>query len=147
MDDRGQTLQDFVLGISIFILGFVLVLSLIPGLLTPFEPAVGTAEQATADRIASTIVSNLSIPAQPNTLNSTETATLFALSTTDLKDRFGVTSTTHVNVTLESLDGSARNDTVGDPATRDELAESIRLVSFDDPSRSEPAYRLIVRAW
>jgi len=144
--DRGQTLQDFILGISIFVLGFVLVLSLIPGLLTPFESAVGTDEQATADRVSSAIVSNLSMPAQPNYLNQTAKKTLFDLSTADLENRFGIRSTTQLNVTLATLNGSIQINATGEPATRDEIAESIRIVSTDDPD-CEPACRLIVRTW
>ncbi|WEL17879.1 Putative pilin/flagellin [Halorhabdus sp. SVX81] len=147
MDTRGQTLQDFVLGISIFMLGFVLVLSLIPGLLTPFESSVGANEQAAADRVTSTIVSNLSMPAQPNTLNGTNAMALFSLSTTDLKDRFGVGSSMHLNVTVEYLDGSAPVAMVGDPVTRDEFGKSSRIVSVDVPGSTEPAYRLIVKVW
>ncbi|WP_136687014.1 DUF7287 family protein [Halorhabdus amylolytica] len=147
-DDRGQTLQDFVLGISIFIVGFFIVLSMFPGLLGPFQSGLSSDKQANAERISATIVSNLSEPAQPNHLNTTATKNLFALSASDVRTRFNLSRPTQVNVTLEALNGSAQLEHVGDVVTRNQTATSIRIVHVNVTSGDcDPACRLVVRTW
>jgi len=147
-NDRGQTLQDFVLGISIFIVGFFIVLSMFPGLLGPFQSGLSSDKQASADRISATIVSNLSEPARPNHLNTTATKDLFALSTSDVRTRFNLSTPTQVNVTLETLNGSSQFETVGDSVTRNQTAMSARIVHTNVTSGDcDPACRLVVRTW
>ncbi|WP_135665897.1 DUF7287 family protein [Halorhabdus rudnickae] len=146
--DRGQTLQDYVLGISIFIVGIFIVLSMFPGLLGPFHSDIGRDKQATADRVSSTIVSNLSVPEQPNHLNTTATRNLFALSTSDVRTRFNLSRPTQLNVTLEALNGSAQFETVGDGITRNQTAISTRIVHVNVTSGNcDPACRMVVRTW
>ena len=144
--NRGQTLQDFVVGISIFILAFVLAISLMPGVLSPFTPTVGTQTQATAERVSGAIVANLSEPAAPNSLNETRVDVLFNQSGSNLHNRFGLAESTQINITLEELDGLAQINTTGDYRNRDRTGQSGRIVTVNDSS-CDPACRLVVRTW
>lgn len=146
--DRGQTLQDFVLGIGIFIVAFMFVLSLFPGLLTPFQSTAGGSERAQAEQVSTRILSNMSAGPQPNHLDGTRVNSIIAPSTTqsDLRKRFGLASTTQLNVTVESLNGTEKLYRTSNSARNHEVATSARIVTLED-ARCRPACRLVVRVW
>ncbi|QGN06248.1 hypothetical protein Hrd1104_02380 [Halorhabdus sp. CBA1104] len=147
--DRAQTMQDFVLGISIFMIGFMFVLALFPGLLTPFESSLDGNTEAAADRVTAEIVSNFSKPAEPNVLNATRlNQTVFndSRSVADLKSQFGLPSDTGLNITLQRLDGMAHLNASGNPVTNDRTAISVRIVDTGF-SGCDPGCRLVVRTW
>jgi AraC-like DNA-binding protein len=145
-DTRGQTLQDFAVGVGIFLVAFMFVLSLFPGLLSPFQSSASGAERAQAEQVTTQILDNLSEGSQPNHLDAAELATLGGDSEADLLDRFGLPTTANINLTVETLDGTrniyASTNTVGDR----EVATAARIVTMDD-ARCEPACRLVVRVW
>ena len=146
--DRGQTLQDFAIGIGIFIIAFVIVLSLFPGLLFPFQSATSGSERAEAQTVSTSIVSNNSVGTAQNNLSVTEIQPLFDPSTTeaDLQARFGLSDTTNINITIETLDGeSIIFGSANEPGER-EVATSTRIVTMNDPECA-PACRLVVRVW
>lgn len=145
-DTRGQTLQDFAVGVGIFLIAFVFVLSLFPGLLTPFQSSTSGAERAQAEQVSTQMLNDLSTGSQPNHLDATALSTALSGSEADLLDRYGLPITANINVTVETLDGTrniyATNNYVGDR----EVATSARIVTMND-ARCEPACRLVVRVW
>ncbi|ELY44459.1 DUF7287 family protein [Natronorubrum sulfidifaciens] len=146
--DRGQTTQDFAVGIGVFILAVAFVFSFLPTILTPFDSSVSGGQTAQADRIADRLVHNLSdSDTSPNAINDT------AFNETDgeLEDRVGLrTAGDQVSVQIEQLNESETvNDMViGDQYNGQSAASSARIVTLDDnPEGCETACRLVVRVW
>ncbi|MFA9501386.1 hypothetical protein ACERIM_01250 [Natrinema sp. H-ect1] len=152
--ERGQTTQDFAVGIGIFLLAIAFVFLFLPSVVTPFDSSVGGAETAQADRIADRIVNdtatgtgneiNFEDSDYDDTENLTEQVGLRASSDEDLVyDR--------VNVTIERLNGSSDIDTgltAGDDYTGQPAASSARIVTLaNHPDECRPACRLVVRVW
>ena len=144
--DRAQTLQDYAIGIGIFIIAFMFVLSLFPGLLTPFQSEAGGSERAQAEKVSTTILANLSEGSQQNELNETALSTLFdgSMSEAALLERYGLASTTNINITVETLNGTRNVYTSTNDVGGSVVATSTRLVTI--PS-CDPACRLVVRVW
>nr|WP_181685618.1 hypothetical protein [Halorhabdus salina] len=142
-------MQDYVLGISIFLVGFMFVLALFPGLLMPFESTLDGDTEAAADRVSAEIVSNFSEPAEPNVLNTTQLdQTVFnsSRSVAELRSDFGIASDTSLNISVEQLDGVARLNASGNPVTSDRTAVSVRIIKTGT-SGCNPGCRLVVRTW
>ncbi|MCU4752712.1 hypothetical protein OB919_12120 [Halobacteria archaeon AArc-curdl1] len=152
LGSRGQTTQDFAVGIGIFLLAVAFVFSYVPTLITPFSASTAS-DSAQADRIATDIVANY----------STETAN--ELNATKLDDRndssmseFGIrqsldgTPIDRVNVTIESFDGE-QSYTFGEEYRDQPSGTATRVITLDDPSeldedfKCDPACRLTVRVW
>ncbi|ELY57268.1 hypothetical protein C491_10799 [Natronococcus amylolyticus DSM 10524] len=153
---RGQTTQDFVVGIGVFLLAVALVFAAIPSVATPADP-VGDAERGQADRIADRLVA--------------EFATHNELDGDRLVDELGADGIGHrseleggpadeVGVRLERLDGTTLERTDGSPVLEAEAtpyegqpaASSARIVALEGPfelesGADEAAYRLVVRVW
>ncbi|GAB3668765.1 DUF7287 family protein [Halopiger thermotolerans] len=160
--DRGQTTQDFAIGIGVFILAVAFVFSFLPSIVTPYDSSVGGAETAQADRIADRVVQNLSTGESPNEINGTPIVD-GAWSDAQLANLTGLRSTTSdsgdfvhidkVNVTIQHLNGSAVEHTtvdgVGPAYDEQPAASSARIVSveYDSGGFDEPGYRLLVRVW
>ncbi|WP_276253764.1 DUF7287 family protein [Halomontanus rarus] len=159
--DRGQTTQDFAVGIGIFLLATAFVFSYMPSLLTPFSSSVDSGQTAQADRIAATIVDNLSEdPDRPNHLNASAFEEQYgdADDGTDLAAALGLRVANGVpidkaNVSIEELnqseDRSARridDYTGGDPYSDESAASAGRIVTIDHLD-CDPACRLVVRVW
>lgn len=146
-DDRAQTLQDFAIGIGVFLVAFVFVLSLFPGLLTPFQSTASGSERAQAQQVSTEILSNYSAGPQQNNLSAVRMNTLLSTSSeADLLDEFGLASSANINITVETLDGTANVFKSTNDVRNRELATSTRLVTLAD-ARCDPACRLVVRVW
>jgi hypothetical protein len=150
--ERGQTTHDFALGISVFLVASLFVVSFVPGVTAPHTEGVSEAEQEHARAVAGTLVANLSTGESPTTLDDAATVDFFTTDwgETGLQERFALRNATNLNVTLRGLeegDGvltSCGGDrcAVG-PRYRDQsAATTVRLVRFD----GQP-YRLEVRVW
>lgn len=168
LDTRGQTTQDFALGIGIFLIAVASVYSTVPSLLSPYDTSVGVAETNQADRLAGAMLDTLTESTDRNELdieafnetfvndpegdNLTETLALRVGSGDHVFDR--------VNVTLETFDGEPITNTAdqsfaaGDVYDSDRPSRSgARIVTVDDVSvleeseACEPACRLVVRVW
>ncbi|AGB32457.1 hypothetical protein C488_12373 [Natrinema pellirubrum DSM 15624] len=150
--ERGQTTQDFAVGIGIFLLAIAFVFLFLPSVVTPFDSSVGGAETAQADRIADRIVNDtatgegneINFTSYQGKENLTKQVGLRASSDKDLVyDR--------VNVTIERLNGSSDIDTgltAGDDYTGQPAASSVRIVTLaNHPDECRPACRLVVRVW
>lgn len=135
---RGQTTLDFAIGMSIFLLAVIFVLTFVPGMLEPFQSGPHEATVVT-DRIASQLVgSTLTDGGSQYLLNTTCTLAFFNTSYDDagcgfdnsrpVADRLGTDM--HVNVTVKrdfDGDGTAEpacwyNDQVTDCADGWQLA-------------------------
>lgn len=117
--DRGQTTLDFAVGMSVFLLTTVAVVSFVPGMLEPFQTGP---QEATviADRVATQLVeATLVDSGQQYVLNTSCTLAFFNASKSDvgcgfdnasaLEDRLGVTSQS-INVSIHydfANDGSS----------------------------------------
>ncbi|MCU4716590.1 DUF7287 family protein [Halapricum hydrolyticum] len=145
-DERGQTLQDFAVGIGVFLVVFVFVLSLFPGLLTPFQSSASGAERAQAEQVTTQMMHNLSEGSEPNHLNATRVTATLNQPESDLRDRFGLPSTVNLNITVETLDGETHIESTVNRLYDREVATSARIITMDDPE-CDPACRLVVRVW
>ncbi|TYL37688.1 hypothetical protein CV102_15230 [Natronococcus pandeyae] len=164
LSDRGQTTQDFAIGIGVFLLSIAFVFSYIPSLTTPFDSPAGGAETAQADRIADRLVHSLSDSADRNEIDGERFVATYANDDEDENvTALGLRATDdavfdHVSVRLETLDGNetehdgtamAAETTAYDDQS---AASSARIVTLDDEFDlddydDEPAYRLVVRVW
>ncbi|MFC4249332.1 hypothetical protein ACFOZ7_20775 [Natribaculum luteum] len=167
-DGRGQTTQDFAVGIGIFLLAIAFVFAYLSTLLTPFSSPVGGAESAQADRIAATIVDDLSETDQPNHLNATAFDETYGhQSSADLASELGLQSADddvaidRVNVTIRQLaadeddrdlvtDDDGTTLRAGDQYQNQSAASAGRVVTVyteTDDDVCDPACRLVVRVW
>jgi len=163
-DERAQTVQDFAVGISIFLLVVGAVFLMFPSLFTPYEQAISDeGPDSQADRIGMLIADNVSDGEATNELTEEELEYWFEKSDGDLQDAVAVSSSTQVNVTLTTMnatnegpidldDGAFSVDKAAagpDPGDRD-TSTAARIVTVEDSATdggTEPAYRLVVRVW
>ncbi|ELY85148.1 DUF7287 family protein [Natrialba taiwanensis] len=168
---RGQTTQDFVVGIGIFILAMAFVFSFLPSLITPFDSSAGGAEIAQADRIADQVVTNLSDSDRPNEINASEfEARYTGHSAAELRTELGLRASENggetvafdrVNVSVETLTDGPPDEQFVDPTAlaagetynNQSAASTARIVTVADEEGilddgdCEPACRLVVRTW
>lgn len=159
--NRGQTTQDFAVGIGVFILAVAFVFSFLPSILTPFDSSVTGGQTAQADRIADRVVHNLSVSTDsPNEINGTQFQADYAANDDNLTERLGLREDQarydQVNIRFENLDGRfddsdlEENWTAGDDYNNQSAASSARIVTVDHSDFNDPdeaAYRLVVRVW
>ncbi|QCC55781.1 hypothetical protein DV706_02825 [Natronorubrum bangense] len=146
--DRGQTTQDFAVGIGVFILAVAFVFTFLPTILTPFDSSVSGGQTAQADRIADRLVDNLSdSDTSPNTINGTA----FDEADGELDKRVGLrTAGDQVSVQIEQLNESETVMSIGHEYNGQSAASSARIVTINEPPSGlgdEAAYRLVVRVW
>lgn len=153
-DDRGQTLQDYVVGISIFIVVVFMALAFFPNLLSGFQTGTVADHEAQADRVAREIVTNASTSGSINDLNATIIEEIVAMSEDDLRSRYGLHGSINLNITVESLDGGSyvtdgTTTLAGEPGYfGDSAGTAARIVTLTDKAYGcSPACRLVVRAW
>lgn len=151
--ERGQTLQDFVLGVSVFLVVVVFVFGLFPNFLSPFTAGVDASERAQADRLARNLIENHSVEASDNTLNGSKLATTMQESDARLRKRFGLSTTADINLTVRELDGErvVRYDGTplahGSSRTNQSSGSVSRIVSIAGSEKCQPGCRLIVKVW
>ncbi|QCS43085.1 hypothetical protein [Natrinema versiforme] len=155
LDRRGQTTQDFAIGIGVFLLAIAFVFSFLPTVVTPFDSSISGAETAQADRIADRIVHNTST-GSGNEIDPTAFNTTYANG--DLTENLSLRSSNghqidNVNISIETFGDSATideqaNRTSGDVYDEQAAASSARIVTIKDGSGNcDPACRLVVRVW
>lgn len=149
--DRAQTLPDFVIGVTVFLLTIGFIVAFVPQMMAPYE---GQETSVVADRAASSLANDLlsksgaasgqgaSSEQEPSSgLNETCTAAFFTDSDASgcsfdandsIEDRIGIDSRYAINVTLEgSVGGSPGSDTW----CADEDEESIGPCDGDQTER------------
>ncbi|MFC6767584.1 DUF7287 family protein [Natrinema soli] len=157
--ERGQTTQDFAIGIGVFLLAIAFVFSFLPSVVTPFDSSVSGAETAQADRIADRIVHNASTDT-PNELNSS--AFNESYTGPNLAAQLGLrangpdsddTVYDNVNVSVVPINGSVPvKDTNGEKLAggehySDQPAASAARIVTTNTDICTPACRLVVRVW
>jgi hypothetical protein len=150
---RGQTIQDFALGISVFVLTVAVAVSMFPSFTTPFQSSLVGDNAAQADRVGRTLVMNLSEPGTVNQLNVTELESVMDADEAGLLDRYGLSNRTNINLTVQTADGSAFvTDSNGvtltsEPQYRGQpAATTVRIVTLSDGSCGAGC-RLVIRVW
>ncbi len=151
-DERGQTLQDFVLGVSLLLVVVIFVFSLLPGYLSPYTAGIGGDERAQADRVARTAVSNLSVAPGNDTLDAGRLDVLLSSDQETIRDRFGLPPTSQVSITIRTIPNGSVVSVGGDPLTNDRnrtygsAARASRLAYLSETD-CQPACRLVVEVW
>jgi len=164
-DDRGQTVQDFAIGASVFLLTIAFVFAFIPTLFTPFEDNIAPGLESQASRTAAAIVDNGSIDGRQNwmTESSAQSAIDTGGSGADLQNTYDLPETSQVNVTVTPMspdDATVVSDSGVDYASgdtfRDRPAATVsRIVVIQGVPECDPttnpdagmACRLTVRIW
>ena len=157
--DRGQTVQDFSVGIGIFILAIAFTMTFVPTMITPHDDVDGT-QTAQADRIAGTVLHNLSAESEePNTIDLSDFDDRYGGNHVDYEtfaDRVGVRSVGNtpidrVNVTVEEFgsNGGGEVHATGGVEYDGQSGSSVtRIVNVEDPTAEcDPACKLVVRVW
>jgi len=150
MTDRGQTLYDFLLGTTLFLVTVVLVLSLFDPLFAPFTSPSGADDDAMADRVTDRVVAEHATPFGDRTLDIDGDS--FDDETLDgYRARAGLPAFRSVNVTLESGGGEVieRGGPVsGGPARPDEpVAVASRIVTLPPGESCQDGCVLRVEVW
>jgi len=149
---RGQTLHDYSIGIGLFVLAVAATLTAMFGLVDPLSVGVTSEDVSQSERISESVVANHSTARQPNELRADRIEATLDRSPDQLKSRWGVESSTNLNVSVETLDGSAVAShggtklAVGSTPDQRETGTAARVVTFDE-SVCDPACRLVVRVW
>lgn len=152
---RGQTLQDFLFGISLFLVTVTLVFGLFPSFLTPFSSGIGAAENAQADRVSRSMVVNMSVTGERNTVNATRLRRVLQKDETALRERYGLAETASLNISVRSLEDRRVVQYEGvalatdNPSRNQSAGSSARLITFSNRSSDvcRPACRLVVKVW
>jgi len=161
--DRGQTPQDFAIGMSIFLLAVLTVLAFVPSIFTPFT-APETAVEGQGDRASTVVMDELTVNGSSTTLNASKTERWFSVARNESTDDFavdlGLESYREVNVTIYRLNdtnateiveltanGNATNLTAGEPYDGEPSSTMVRIVRIPDEEECQPACRMVVRVW
>jgi hypothetical protein len=159
---RGQTTQDFAIGISLFLLTALFVFVFVPTIFTPFDPGVAPGSQQQADRIAATMVDEYSIEDRRNWLDDTFSGEIVGVGGSDpsftvdtLRERYGTEGFRLINVTLRHANGTGIPTVQGAGTGYDgqQAASVSRLVVVPSIPECSPGgapgtvCRLTVRVW
>jgi hypothetical protein len=149
-DGRGQTLQDYVLAVGVFIIIVAFVLSYVPTFFSPYTSPIQSDQTAQSDRVAFQVASDLKTSDSATQLNASRATEFFSPAAgptdgDDLRARYGLASTTRVNVTLHTIE-SLPDPTVGD-RYRDRAVAASAHVFTDGGNVCQPTCRLVVRVW
>jgi hypothetical protein len=146
MSDRAQTTHDYAVGISVFLLTVAFVFAYVPSALGAVGDGTTGADAATADRLATELVAELSVDDYPNRLDDSSVSTFFASgSMATVRADYDLRESTYANVTLEYANGSVvtgRDVHAGASYADQRAATMTRMVVVDDVR-----YRLVVRVW
>lgn len=128
VDERGQTVQDFAIGTSVFLLTIAFVFAFVPTLFTPFESEVAPGLESQADRVADAMVANGSVDGRPNHLTARGVQKAIrpdpdgddsGYGTEEaLQQRYGLPETSQINVTVTPMppDESGADDFITAPS-------------------------------
>jgi hypothetical protein len=156
--DRGQTTQDFAVGISVFLLTVGFVFGFLPTLLSPFGSPVGDDITAKSDRVAGTMISDLTVDGEPRTLNATQLEAFISNNQTeaDLREYFGLRASADLNVSVLNVqEGGSRTVlqvngsrmTAGDEYRSQTPAASTTRVVLVSGDRCDVQCVLVIRVW
>ena len=145
-DSRGQTANDFILGISVFLVSVIILFSLLTGLYTPFNAPIKSDQTVVASRVSDQVLQDLTPSNKSNTLSETYTADFFTTNDADdIREQYRLKQTVHINVSLVAVNESM-SESVGESIGNHPVASSTRIV-IDNGARCQPSCRLRVRVW
>lgn len=156
--DRGQTTQDFAVGISVFLLTVGFTFGFLPTLLSPFGSPVGDDITAKSDRVAGTMIGDLTVDGEPRTLNATQLDAFISNNQTEeqLQEYFGLRASADVNVSVLSVsEGGGRTVlqvngnrmAAGDDYRSQTPAASTTRIILVSGGRCDVQCVLVVRVW
>ncbi|WP_440991298.1 DUF7287 family protein [Haloarchaeobius baliensis] len=156
--DRGQTTQDFAVGISVFLLTVGFTFGFLPTLLSPFGSPVGDDITAKSDRVAGTMISDLAVDGEPRTLNATQLQAFISnnQSEASLREYFGLRASADLNVTVIDVhDGGGRDVlqlggspmVAGDDYRSQTPAASTTRVVLVSGGQCDVQCLLVIRVW
>lgn len=135
--DRGQTTQDFAVGIGLFLLAVVFVVAFLPSVLGPVD-ASNDRQTGQAERIAESVLAESAIGTERVILDGADLESA-------LDDLSHWDDSRSVNATLETLDGEEVIHTGGDTYDGQAAGTWVRIVSTDGDCAS--GCRLVIRVW
>lgn len=144
-DERGQMLQDYTIGITLFLLATVFAVAFLPSIFTPYSAPVNAAQTEQADRVANEILAEITMDESPQTLDESATNSFFS---SDLDD-MDLSRGTDVHVTLVDGEGDEMK-TVGPDHEGHSTAATTRIVLDDEAGSQCPdteTCRVEVRVW
>lgn len=150
-DDRGQTTQDFAIGVGVFLLAVAFAFTAIPGVLDTNGASDERIERARADRLATAIVDDFATGGDPNELDGFRLRNEFDEPTTPA--RVGLRTADGrpleaVTITLETIDRESVVLTRATSTVRGRPDETVeRFVSVTDIRACRTACRLVVEVW
>ena len=146
--DRGQTAQDFAVGISIFLLAIAFVFVFAPSLLTPYESTVGGDTIAKADRAAATIIHDASVDGGVNELDGGSLEWYMEQNTSVLQSSLALHSVDRINVTVQHVNGTVWQQSGQRFGEAQPRASASRIVTVEGGEfNCDPACRVVVRVW
>lgn len=148
MNERGQTANDYLIGIIIVLVTVVAVFGFFPSIFDPFEESVGSDDRAMANNLASELIADNTAPGTQQTLNQTAFEQDLTNSET-LKQRAGIKEWRQINVTIEQTGRvivRGGNDDNFAKATVP-AATTVRIVRIAGHSDCDDGCYLIVRVW
>lgn len=149
-DRRGQTLIDYTIGISLFLIAVMFVFATVPTIFAPFQSPIESDQSAQSNRLASQVASDLTAGDSETYLNASGVTDFFSSAAnptdaSDLRSRYGLDREVHINVTLRTVE-PLPDRTVGDRVGGHAVAASTRVLS-DGGNLCRPTCRLVVRMW
>ncbi len=141
--DRGQTTQDYAIGIGLFLLVVVFVVTFLPSVLAPFDSVDETERSSQAERVAIEVLEQAGVEDQRLTLDSNELDRVFSLFNDSTA--FGLPEHRSVNATLAPLASDGTIISGGDEYAGDAAGTWTRIVTTTDGC--DPGCRLVVRVW
>ena len=149
MNDRGQTLNDYALGMGVFVLAVTVTFAVIPSVFAPFTAPIESDQSVQANRVADQVLDDMTVDGAQNTIETTKANSNFfdgSVDADDLRDRYGLAVTSQINVAIVWDDDPGDRVEVGEDYGDRAVAASVRVVvGYED--KCSPTCRLIVRVW
>lgn len=142
--DRGQTTQDYAIGVGLFLLVVIFALTFLPAILSAFETVDPDQREAQAERIADALVDRSAIEGERVHLNGSTLSAEFA--DLDAGVAFNLSDRVSINARLESLADGTTVD-VGGPAYDGQSGGSWTRLVTTDTDDCRDGCRLVVRVW
>jgi hypothetical protein len=151
MSDRGQTLNDYALGMGVFVLAVTITFAVIPSIFAPFTAPIESDQSVQANRVADQVLDDMTVDGTRNTINDSKANPDFfdgsgGVDADTLRDRYGLSLTSQVNVTIVWDDDPSDRVQVGEDYGERPVASAVRVVVGYE-NKCSPTCRLIVRIW
>jgi hypothetical protein len=151
MNERGQTLNDYALGMGVFVLAVTITFAVIPSVFAPFTAPIESDQSVQANRVADQVLDDMTVDGTQNTIDDSKANSDFfdgsgGVDADTLRDRYGLSLTSQINVTLVWDDDPGDRVEVGEEYGDRPVASAVRVVvGYED--KCSPTCRLIVRVW